>query len=154
MFITSKVHYGLKVLASSAVVALSIYAWTIAVSAFGYAVPSYPPDGSVIVALAFNNREGTVAFWVMAPGGLRAYIASMDEYTAKKLKEAEDQARREGGHMVFHFGKGNGEKEQKDVVGGKRADENKGHFGTDITSDANPPPVRIDVIPSMPEKHD
>jgi len=155
MFITSKVHYGLKVAASSAVVALSIYAWTVAVSAFGYAVPGYPPDGTVIVGLDLNERGGTVSFWVMDKGGLRAYVAPYEEYVAKKLKEAQEQAELVGGRMIFHFGhsKDGVPKDDKDVVGGKKGDTNKSNMGTSITSKATPPPVSIDVLPSMPEKN-
>lgn len=172
MFIASRTHYLVKVGMATLVVAMSIYAWSISVAAFGYAIDAYPHDKDRILAMEINKKEGFIYFWIAQKDGPRAYRIPYSDKTGKDLAEAEAQAKATGGIMLFSMGKkkqkdgsgqggsGHGTGNDQANKGNGKDNGNGGHGGgaahsyggAPMGGDAAPVDVTIDVVPSLPEK--
>lgn len=175
MFIFARAHYLVKVLMATLVVVLSIYAWSVSVAAFGYAVDQSPHDKDRILALSIDKAGGSIYFWIAEKDGPRAFRIPYSDKTGKALAEAEAEAKQNGGVMLFRTGKqkqqqggegqgghGNGNSTEGGKGGGQGGDKNKGGKGgaansygaTPMGGDTESVDVTIDVVPSLPEKKD
>ena len=171
MFIFSKAHYLMKIGLATAVVVMSIVAWSISVAAFGYAVDQIPHDKSRILALDLDKPGGFIYFWIAQKDGPRAYRIPYTDKMGKDLAEAEAKAKATGGIMLFRdgkkkqdgngqggTGKGNGDGTEKGGKGnpgnstGKFGGKGQSYGGAPLGGDDATVGVTIDVIPSLPEK--
>lgn len=151
MFITSRHHYTIKMVASVIAVALAIGIWTQSTALIGFPVHGLPPDGSVVLALQVDSSE--IAFWIDGRPP-RSYVIPYDPELAKKLQSSQDQARATGGRMIFHIdgksgGNGSG---GKDANGGQSGQGGRSPGGNGTRFEDNSPRVHIDVVPAMPDK--
>jgi hypothetical protein len=169
MFISAKVHYLVKVALAAFVVALSVYAWSVAVAVLGYPVNGYPQDGSIMLSVGIDKKQNAIYFWIREKDGPRAYKVPYSEGLGQQLAEAQAKAAASHGIMVFHSKKkgkggqgnsqgGDGDGEGGDGVNGaasgqgKLGTKAKGYGAAPGFDDDSAIMVTIDVIPSIPAK--
>jgi len=171
MFIFAKANYLLKIALATVVVGLSIYAWSISVAAFGYAINTSPQDKAIIIAINVQKKAGSIYFWIAEKEGPRAYRLPYSDSLGNEIAKAQAKAAANQGVMLFRQGhvknqegdgqggKGNGNG-NSDGKGGKGSNNAKGGKGSnaagygsaEMGGDA-PIDVTIDVVPSLPEKN-
>lgn len=145
MFVTSRQHYTIKMVAAVIAVVLAIGIWSKSTALIGYPVNDFPPDGSVVLALETDNSE--IAFWIEGKPP-RSYAIPYDPDLARAMQKAQDEARNINGRMIFHRNmKSGGKRKGGDgQAGGGQA------AGDGTRFQDNSQPVYIDVVPAMPDK--
>jgi hypothetical protein len=167
-FIFAKAHWAIKVLLSTLIVVLSVYAWSISVAVFGYAIDGAPADKAQIMAAIMDKHGGSIFLWIKERNGPRGYRIPYTDKMGEDLAKAEAQAKGNGGIMRYRSGKvkGDGENGEGNGKGGNgrqgkgKPNGNGGQFGgqaagygdAPMGGDNSPVDVTIDVIPSLPEK--
>jgi hypothetical protein len=112
MFVTSHVHYSLKLIATAIIVGLSIYNWTLFTSIMAYPINDLPPDGVTIITMIPLKAKGVDYLWVTDPNDLKhgpkGYAIPHHDHEARRIQQALEQARVQGGSVIYHRPKGKG----------------------------------------------
>ena len=142
MTVTSKVHYAVKMAFAALAVIGALTAWNITSGLIGYPVAGPPKDNGTILSFILNARAKRIFLWMLESGEPRAYFVPWDDNLAKKLTEAQKQAKGNGGQMTWRNGS-NGK-------GGE--DHNGGRSGGEAGIKSDRDGANSDVVPSLPEK--
>lgn len=155
MFMTSKVHYMMRIGVASVVVFMALVNWNLLTGILGYSVNDYPADKSIIISFIGMKEKKLEYLWIYTAEGPRTYALPYDEEFAKKLQKAQEEAKKRGGYMVYrrNGGTGNGSgdgKEGKQGQGGNGKGVGGKGVKTSFTDDSIP--SNVEVIVPLPEK--
>ena len=175
MFIATRYHYLVKIVAISLVVAGTIFCWSSVYALIGFSIQGYPEDGSVVLAFNPDKPHDVIDMWVRdkIAGKARGYVFPYDDKLLKALKEGSEKAKK--GNLVMKFyrhppkgtdgdgaggkGQGQGGKEGdskgKQGQGGKPGKGGKGERNSDeqsIFGDDIGPGFDIRLTPGLPSK--
>jgi len=134
MFISARVHYSIKAIASIIVVVGAIYNWELFASVLGYPIAERPPNNSPIVYTLTKKEDKKI--YVVVDGVVpRTYTIPYSEPFDKKLEQAKKQLDPKQGRMIYKIkmnikGKGTSKNAKgKNVQGQESSDGKEGADG-------------------------
>ena len=174
MFLYARLHYLIKIVAISLVVAGTIYCWSSVHALIGFSIIGYPDDGSIVLAFSPDKAHNQIDIWIRdnKEGKARGYVFPYDDKFLKALKEGKQKAEKKNLLMKFYRnppedgdggdgsgsgkdegGKGKGKGKVKGQHGkgtkGDRDSDEESIFGDDIG-----PGFDIRLVPGLPPKYD
>lgn len=109
MFMTSRVHYLIRMTVAAMVVIIALYNWHLLTIIMGYSVNDEPEDKSIILSFFPMKEKKLEYYWIYTPDGPKSFALPYSEKMQKKLEKAKQEAQERGGYMVYRRGKGDGE---------------------------------------------
>lgn len=100
MFISSRVAVWVRAVIAVVAVTLALVVWLQVTALLGYAVNGEPRDGSRLIA--FVLARPLIYLWALEDWVPRSYVIPYGEGAAKELFDAQREAARSNGRMVYH----------------------------------------------------